>query len=69
MIFIMSKKSDVYKVLANRLIINGALEYKKRFILEVDILSDEDKEKILKEFDTQIENLEKMNERYKTNNR
>lgn len=69
MIIVMSKQSDVYKVLANRLIINGALEYKKRFILEVNILSDEDKEKILKEFDTQIENLEKMNERYKTNNR
>ena len=69
MIFIMSEKSNVYKVLANRLIINGALEYKKRFILEVDILSDEDKEKILEEFDIQIEKLEKINERYKTNNR
>lgn len=65
----MSKKSDVYKILANRLIINGALEYKKRFILEVDILSDEDKEKIIEEFDIQIEKLEKMNEKYKTNNR
>ena len=69
MIFIMSEKSNVYKVLANRLIINGALEYKKRFILEVDILSDEDKEKIIEEFDIQIKKLEKINEKYKTNNR
>ena len=65
----MSEKSNVYKVLANRLIINGALEYKKRFILEVDILSDEDKEKIIEEFDIQIKKLEKINEKYKTNNR
>lgn len=65
----MSKKPDVYKILANRLIINGALEYKKRFILEVDILSDEDKEKIIEEFDIQIKKLEEINEKYKTNNR
>lgn len=65
----MSEKSNVYKVLANRLIINGALEYKKRFILDVDILSDEDKEKIIEEFDIQIKKLEKINEKYKTNNR
>lgn len=63
------EKSNVYKVLANRLIINGALEYKKRFILDVDILSDEDKEKIIEEFDIQIKKLEKINEKYKTNNR
>ena len=65
----MSKKPDVYKILANRLIINGALEYKKRFILDVDILNDEDKEKIIEEFDIQIKKLEKINEKYKTNNR
>lgn len=40
-----------YEEMARRLIINGAEAYKKKFILEVDILSGYDRQRILEEID------------------
>ncbi len=46
-----------YEEMARRLILNGAEAYKKKFILEVDILSGYDRQKILEEMDKQIEEI------------
>ena len=46
-----------YEEMARRLIINGAEAYREKFILEVDILSGYDRQKILEEMDKQIEEI------------
>lgn len=46
-----------YEEMARRLIINGAEAYKKKFMLEVDILSGHDRQKIMEEMDKQIEEI------------
>lgn len=46
-----------YEEMARRLILNGAEAYKKKFILEVDILSGYDRQRILEEMDKQIEEI------------
>lgn len=53
-----------YEEMARRLILNGAEAYKKKFILEVDILSGYDRQRILEEMDKQIEEI-KHKESYK----
>ena len=53
-----------YKEMARRLIINGAEAYRKKFMLEVDILSGYDRQRILEEMDKQIEEI-KHNKSYK----
>ena len=46
-----------YKEMARRLILNGAEAYKEKFILEVDILSGYDRQRILEEMDKQIDEI------------
>lgn len=53
-----------YEEMARRLIINGAEAYREKFMLEVDILSGYDRQKILEEMDKQIEEI-KHNKSYK----
>ena len=53
-----------YEEMARRLIINGAEAYREKFILEVDILSGYDRQRILEEMDKQIEEI-KHKESYK----
>ena len=60
----MGKQKIDYEEMARRLIINGAKAYREKFILEVDILSGYDRQKILEEMDKQIEEI-KHKEGYK----
>ena len=53
-----------YEEMARRLILNGAEAYREKFILEVDILSGYDRQKILEEMDKQIDEI-KHKESYK----
>ena len=53
-----------YEEMARRLILNGAEAYKEKFMLEVDILSGYDRQKILEEMDKQIDEI-KHKESYK----
>ena len=53
-----------YEEMARRLILNGAEAYREKFILEVDILSGYDRQRILEEMDKQIEEI-KHKESYK----
>ena len=46
-----------YEEMARRLILNGAEAYRKKFMLEVDILSGYDRQKILEEMDKQIDEI------------
>ena len=46
-----------YKEMARRLILNGAEAYKEKFILEVDILSGYDRQRILEEMDKKIDEI------------
>jgi len=46
-----------YEEMARRLILNGAEAYREKFILEVDILSGYDRQRILEEMDKQIEEI------------
>ena len=46
-----------YEEMARRLILNGAEAYKKKIILEVDILSGYDRQRILEEMDKQIDEI------------
>jgi hypothetical protein len=46
-----------YEEMARRLILNGAEAYKEKFILEVDILSGYDRQRILEEMDKQIDEI------------
>ena len=46
-----------YEEMARRLILNGAEAYREKFILEVDILSGYDRQKILEEMDKQIDEI------------
>ena len=46
-----------YEEMARRLILNGAEAYKEKFMLEVDILSGYDRQKILEEMDKQIDEI------------
>ena len=52
----MIQKID-YEEMARRLIINGAEAYREKFILEVDILSGYDRQRILEEMDKQIDEI------------
>lgn len=42
---------DKYKVLARRLVLRGIADYRKRFVLEEDLISGEEKRRILQEID------------------
>ena len=53
-----------YEEMARRLIINGAEAYREKFMLEVDILSGYDRQRILEEMDKQIDEI-KHKESYK----
>ncbi len=53
-----------YEEMARRLILNGAEAYREKFILEVDILSGYDRQRILEEMDKQIDEI-KHKESYK----
>ena len=53
-----------YEEMARRLILNGAEAYREKFILEVDILSGYDRQRILEEMDKQIDEI-KHNKSYK----
>ena len=53
-----------YEEMARRLILNGAEAYREKFILEVDILSGYDRQRILEEIDKQIDEI-KHKESYK----
>lgn len=46
-----------YEEMARRLIINGAEAYREKFMIEVDILSGYDRQKILEEMDKQIDEI------------
>lgn len=46
-----------YEEMARRLILNGAEAYRKKFMLEVDILSGYDRQRILEEMDKQIDEI------------
>ena len=46
-----------YEEMARRLILNGAEAYRKKFMLEVDILSGYDRQRILEELDKQIDEI------------
>lgn len=46
-----------YEEMARRLIINGAEAYREKFMLEVDILSGYDRQRILEEMDKQIDEI------------
>ena len=46
-----------YEEMARRLILNGAEAYREKFILEVDILSGYDRQRILEEMDKQIDEI------------
>ena len=46
-----------YEEMARRLILNGAEAYREKFMLEVDILSGYDRQRILEEMDKQIEEI------------
>lgn len=48
-----------YKELARRLVIRGIRGYKQRFIEEEDLLSGEDKRRVLNEIDRIIEQIKK----------
>lgn len=50
-----------YKELAKRLAIRGIRGYKQRFIEEEDLLSGEDKRRVLEEIDKLIENIKEDN--------
>ena len=50
-----------YKEMARRLILNGTEAYRKKFILEVDILSGYDRQRILEEMDKQIDEIKHKN--------
>ena len=51
--------------LAKRLILRAIENYKQRFILEEDLMSGEDKRKVLEKIDKEIEEI-KQKESYKT---
>ena len=51
-----------YEEMARRLILNGAEAYREKFILEVDILSGYDRQRILEEMDKQIEEIKHSKE-------
>lgn len=53
----MGKQKIDYEEMARRLILNGAKAYREKFILEVDILSGYDRQKILEEMDKQIDEI------------
>lgn len=53
----MGKQKIDYKELAKRLAIRGIRGYKQRFIEEEDLISGEDKRKILEEIDKIIEKI------------
>ena len=46
-----------YEEMARRLILNGAEAYREKFMLEVDILSGYDRQRILQEMDKQIDEI------------
>lgn len=46
-----------YEEMARKLILNGAEAYREKFILEVDILSGYDRQRILEEMDKQIDEI------------
>lgn len=46
-----------YEEMARRLIVNGAEAYREKFMLEVDILSGHDRQRILEEMDKQIDEI------------
>ena len=46
-----------YEEMARRLILNGAEAYREKFMLEVDILSGYDRQRILEEMDKQIDEI------------
>ena len=50
-----------YEEMARRLILNGVEAYRKKFMLEVDILSGYDRQKILEEMDKQIDERKHKN--------
>ena len=50
-----------YEEMARRLILNGVEAYRKKFMLEVDILSGYDRQKILEEMDKQIDEIKHKN--------
>ena len=52
----MGRKID-YEEMARRLILNGAEAYREKFMLEVDILSGYDRQRILVEMDKQIDEI------------
>lgn len=53
----MGEQKIDYEEMARRLILNGAEAYRKKFMLEVDILSGYDRQKILEEMDKQIDEI------------
>lgn len=53
----MGKQMIDYKELAKRLAIRGIRGYKQRFIQEEDLLSGEDKRRVLEEIDKLIEKI------------
>lgn len=53
----MGKQKIDYEEMARRLIVNGAEAYRKKFMLEVDILSGYDRQRILEEMDKQIDEI------------
>lgn len=53
----MGKQKIDYKELAKRLVIRGIRGYKQRFIQEEDLLSGEDKRRVLEEIDRIIEKI------------
>lgn len=53
----MGEQKIDYEEMARRLIINGAEEYREKFMLEVDILSGYDRQRILEEMDKQIDEI------------
>lgn len=57
----MGKQRIDYKELAKRLAIRGIRGYKQRFIQEEDLLSGEDKRRVLEEIDKLIEQIKEDN--------
>jgi len=53
-----------YKELAKRLILRAIENYRNKFILEEDLMSGEDKRKVLEEIDKEVEEI-KHKESYK----
>lgn len=60
----MGKQKIDYEEMARRLILNGAEAYREKFILEVDILSGYDRQRILEEYDKIVDEI-KFGNKYK----